>query len=420
VRRDVPVHVVGDAARLRQILHNLIANAVKFTADGEVHVSAAVEPGAEGAPWLRLAVRDTGIGMTAALRGRLFEAFAQGDASTTRRYGGTGLGLAISRELADLLGGRIGVESEPERGSTFTLHLPLTTVAAPVALSSGAADTAPLPPALTGRRIGIVSPTASLRQALADVVDAAGGACEPFIALPESGALAQARVAGVDVVLLDDTALATAGLDAAAWFARLAEAGLRGVLLRRLGGPSPGLPDGCVVLYKPARPAAVVDALCRALAPPVPGHASAQAADTRDKSHPDVPLREVLLVEDHPVNQLVARAMLESLGLHVTLAANGIEAIRLFARPPGATRFGLVLMDCQMPEIDGLECTRRLREIEMREGRPRTPIVAFTADGQAEVGAACIAAGMDAFLTKPVRREQLRAVLDRWAPAEAG
>jgi len=420
VLRDVPVRVLGDAARLRQILHNLIANAVKFTARGEVHVGAAVEPGADGGPWLRLAIRDTGIGMTADLRGRLFEAFAQGDASTTRRYGGTGLGLAISRELADLLGGHIGVESEPGQGSTFTLRLPLMTDAESVPLASGDVDAAPPPPALAGRRIGIVSPTASLRAALVDAVERAGGACEVFTGAPAAEVLAQARAAGADVLLADDTALATAGLDAAVWFGQLAEAGLRGVLLRCLAGPSPRLPDGCVVLYKPARPAAVVDALRRALVPALAGQAAAPPADARNRSTLDLPVREVLLVEDHPVNQMVACAMLESLGLHVTLAANGFEAIHQFSHLPGDKPFAIILMDCQMPEIDGLECTRRLREIEAREGRPRTPVVAVTADGQAEVGASCIAAGMDGFLTKPVRREQLRAVLDRWAPAQAG
>ena len=424
VRRDVPVQVIGDPARLRQILHNLVANAVKFTASGEVHLCATTAAGADGRPWLRLSIRDTGIGMTVAQRGRLFEAFEQGDASTTRRFGGTGLGLAISRELAELLGGRFEVESEPGHGSTFTLHLPLTLAAEPAALASDHAAAVPPPPALAGRHIWLVSPTASLREGLLDVIAQAGGACEAFITLPMPAALAQARASGTDVVLVDDTALAPAGLDAAAWAARLDAAGLPGVLLRGLAGHPRGLRGSLTSLYKPARPAAVIDALRRMLAtapaPSTGDEAPAPPAAARDTPQPAATVRRALLVEDNPVNQLVACAMLESLGLRVTLATNGIEAIQQFSQPPDAVAFEIVLMDCQMPELDGMACTRRLREIEAREGRQRTPVVAMTADGQAEVGAECAAAGMDGFLAKPVRREQLQAVLERWAPARGG
>ena len=422
VRRDVPVQVIGDPARLRQILHNLVANAVKFTASGEVHLRATTAAGADGRAWLRLSIRDTGIGMTVAQRGRLFEAFEQGDASTTRRFGGTGLGLAISRELAELLGGRFEVESEPGHGSTFTLYLPLTLAAEPAAPGSDPAAAVPPPPALAGRRIWLVSPTASLREGLLDVIAQAGGACEAFITLPMPAALAQARASGTDVVLVDDTALAPAGLEAAAWAARLDAAGLPGVLLRGLAGHPHGLRGSLTCIYKPARPAAVIDALRRVLAqaPSTGDEAPALPAAARDTPHPAATVHRALLVEDNPVNQLVACAMLESLGLRVTLAANGIEAIQQFSQPPDAFDFEIVLMDCQMPELDGMECTRRLREIEAREGRQRTPVVAMTADGQAEVGAECTAAGMDGFLAKPVRREQLQAVLERWAPARSG
>jgi signal transduction histidine kinase/CheY-like chemotaxis protein len=398
---DLPRRCLGDPARLRQILHNLVANAVKFTEAGEVRIYAAPEPGPDGRPWLRIAVRDTGIGLTEAQRASLFEAFSQGDLSTTRRYGGSGLGLAISRELATLLGGRIELESLPGRGSTFMLLLPLV---------AGSATPAPVPAALAGLSVAVVSPNRSCREDLSDVLQRAGAHCDATAAWPPSPVDAAAGPARV--VICDERALAAAGLDVDAWADELRSRGQRGVLLAGLAVGARGLPRGLLPLYKPALPERVIATLQRALEPPPDDSA-------RMELDPVVAgtaiARRVLLVEDNPVNQLVAQGLLERLGAAAVVAADGEQALRLCTEAANAgTRFDLVLMDCQMPGLDGYDATRRLRELETRNAWRRTPVVAMTAHSEAEAGPACRAAGMDGFLAKPVELRQLAAVLTRW------
>lgn len=399
---DLPRRCVGDPARLRQILHNLVANAVKFTAAGEVRVYAAPEPGPDGSSWMRVSVRDTGIGMTEAQRTTLFEAFEQGDVTTTRRFGGSGLGLAISRELATLLGGRIEVESLPGRGSTFMLLLPLAAVvdAAP----PSAAD-APL----DGIDVVLVVSNRSQCEDLLDVIESAGARARTIEALPVPPPAPGAD--GVpQVVVSDERALARAGLDALAWSEQLKAAGQRGVLLVGLSVGARGLPRGLLPLYKPALPARVIDTLRRALQP-VPDDSARMDLDPLA----DARGGHVLLVEDNPVNQLVAQGLLERLGASVVVASGGHEALARYAEAVAAgTRYDLILMDCQMPDLDGLACTQRLRALEAERGWPRTPVVAMTAHSESEAGAECRAAGMDDFLPKPVELRQLAAVLTRW------
>jgi CheY-like chemotaxis protein len=353
---------------------------------------------------MRVAVRDTGIGMTEAQRANLFEAFTQGDLSTTRRFGGSGLGLAISRELAAVLGGRIEVESLPGRGSTFMLLLPLVAVETPRA--SG-------PPPLAGVTVQVVSPNRSLREDLDEVLQRAGASCEAFETLPaDAAALPEAAATPPRVVLGDQRALAQAGLDAAGWQDRLKATGRRGVLLVGLAVSARSLPRAVLPLYKPALPARVIDTVLRALGPPPEDSARMDLDPLVTAAVFGSP--RVLLVEDNPVNQIVAQGLLERLGATVVIASDGEQALRLFAGIAAGTRFDLVLMDCQMPELDGLACTRRLRELETQTAWLRTPVVAMTAHSETEAGPACRAAGMDDFLSKPVELKQLAQVLARW------
>jgi signal transduction histidine kinase/CheY-like chemotaxis protein len=402
---DLPRHVVGDPARLRQILHNLVANAVKFTAQGEVRVFAAPESGPNGQRWLRVAVRDTGIGLSDAQRATLFQAFEQGDVSTTRRFGGSGLGLAISRELAALLGGHIEVESLPSRGSTFMLLLPLVPVDMP--RDDAAASS------LAGVAVQLISPNRSLREDLGEVLQRAGASCEVFEGLPAQAAAATARPG--QVVVCDEQALNHAGLDPATWLEQLERSGQRGVLLVGLAVAARSLPRAIRPLYKPAVPERVIATVQRAL-----------SAQPPDSTRMDIdPLagsggaRRVLLVEDNPVNQIVAQGLLERLGVQAVVASDGEQALRLFSEPPTDTPFDLVLMDCQMPTLDGLACTRRLRALERELGLARTPVVAMTAQTEDEAGASCREAGMDDFLPKPVELDALARVLGRCRPPAA-
>ena len=400
---DLPLTTVGDAARLRQILHNLVGNAVKFTERGEVRVFAAPEPGADGGPWVRVSVRDSGIGMDEAQLAGLFQAFAQADLSTTRRFGGTGLGLAIARELATLLGGRIEVQSQPGQGSTFMLLLPLVDSTA-----------APAPqPLLHDVEVQVASASRSRREDVADLVRRHGGRCSSFEALPEPNA---GMPAGTSRVLLCDARLLeSARLTPADLAGRLAASGERGVLLVGQATDARSLPRELVPLYRPAAPARVLEAVQRALAPPSPDSARMDldaGAPGADGSR----LVRVLLVEDNLVNQLVAQSLLERLGAQVVLAGDGEQALQRLAEQS----FDLVLMDCQMPVLDGLDCTRRWRAIEAREARERVMVVAMTATTEAAARSACADAGMDDFLSKPVEQARLAALLARIVPATAG
>ena len=397
---DLPVSAVGDAARLRQILHNLVGNAVKFTERGEVRVFAAPEHGQDGSLWARIAVRDSGIGMSETQVAGLFEAFAQADLSTTRRFGGTGLGLAIARELATLLGGRIEVQSRVGQGSTFMLMVPLHD-------STPAAAT---PPLLDGVDVIVVAASRSRRDDLAELVQRHGGVCTAVYALPPPAAAAPGRPR---VMLCEAATLSACGVTPDALADRLAASGERGVLLVGAATDARALPRELVPLYRPASPARVIEALQRALRPAQPDSArmDIEPAALSDGTRG---LR-VLLVEDNLVNQLVAQSLLERLGAQVVLAGDGEQALQRLDEQP----FDLVLMDCQMPVLDGLDCTRRWRAIEARTLRPRVTVVAMTAASDAQARQQCLAAGMDDFLSKPVEQGQLAALLARVVQATA-
>ncbi|GGK38882.1 hypothetical protein GCM10010124_34660 [Pilimelia terevasa] len=391
---DCPAWVRGDVTRLRQILVNLLSNAVKFTERGEIVATVGATPD-EGGYCLRLTVADTGIGIPTDRMDRLFRSFSQVDASTTRVYGGSGLGLAISRRLAQKMGGDLTVRSEVGRGSTFT-----ATARVRAATGGGPAGT----PAgeLAGRRTLIVDDNATNRRVLAAQLTGWGMTCTVTSGAAEALALLE-RGEQFDVAVLDMRMPDTNGIQLAQLIRERVGRRLPLVLLSsvhwRLSATEQALFDG--LLTKPARAAVLRDKLTRALGATVagPGAAPAQGAPADDR-----PLR-ILLAEDNPTNQRVARLMLHRLGHRVDTVANGAEAVEAVRRLP----YDLVLMDVQMPVMDGLTATRQIRGMLPPERQPR--IVAVTANAQPEDRAACRAAGMDDYLSKPIELAALGAVV---------
>lgn len=386
VDEGLPEVLVGDEVRLRQVLTNLVGNAVKFTATGEVVVRAVpLHPAEDGRITVELSVTDTGIGIAEDARERIFEAFEQADGSMARRFGGTGLGLAISRQLAELMGAELGVESREGRGSHFWLRVPLEIGSSDERPGSDAA------PPLAGRRILVVDERETRRRILARQLRKAGADVDELADAEDARQpLAQrgydGAVCDVDVALtLRASAEPGRGEHPTVWIG--------------LGAPTADTPAGLPVLPRPPRHRDLVAALL--------GDRERQAS----RPGADVPpLRaglRILVAEDNPVNQQVATAMLGGLGCDVTCVETGLDAV---ARVRDA-RFDAVFMDCQMPELDGFEATRRIRQAET--GDTRLPIIALTAHATGADRAACLAAGMDDYLSKPCSRAALGAALAR-------
>ncbi len=385
---DVPLVVEGDATRIRQVLVNLVANAVKFTTTGEVFVRVALSEVLDGEVLVRFDVRDTGIGIAEEQLGRLFEPFSQGDASATRRFGGTGLGLAISKRLTEAMGGRIWVMSELGVGSTFSFSVRLR----PMAFAEE-----PLP-TRAGWTALFVDRSAAIREA-ARVEAPRLGVNIVDHATPES-ALAWLAAGAVPHI-----ALVEAGADAEPLVAALTDASVPVVLLASLRDEGNGerhLPT----IKKPLKYSQVMDALENLLAGV---EAETRTDDAASSTEPAATRKElrILLVEDNPINQKVATSLLDRLGYRHDLAENGLEAIEALRAAP----YDLVLMDVQMPEMDGLEATERIRAEWPEERQPR--IVAMTAGALAGDRERCLDAGMDDFVPKPVRLDDLRAALER-------
>ena len=410
VEVGVPTMVKGDPGRLRQVLINLVGNAVKFTERGGVVIRAQLVEEDAGSTLVRFAVSDTGIGIPSELQARLFESFTQADASSTRQYGGTGLGLAISKQLAELMGGRIGVESDPGQGSTFWFT-------ARFERSSPAAAALPAPVDLTGVRVLAVDDNRVNREVIEQNLlglgmrpTTAGDAREALSQLQQAHAQGQPfdiavldfhmpDMDGIQLAVLIREDAATADLP----LVLLTASGRRGdAQLARNAGID-------AFLTKPIHAAALREALGTVLGlhpadrptAPLVTRFSLAEAKTAKQSH-------LLLVEDNPVNQRVATRMLEKLGYRVDVAANGRLAVEALSRFP----YDLVLMDCQMPEMDGYEATRQVRT---SEGAQRhTPIIAMTAAVTKDDEAKALAAGMDEFVTKPITIEALSETLERW------
>jgi CheY-like chemotaxis protein len=408
VDQHCPAVLIGDVTRFRQVIVNLLSNAVKFTQQGEVFVDVTrLEEGpAEGTVGLQVAVRDTGIGIPPDRMDRLFRPFSQVDASTTRIYGGTGLGLVISRRLAQALGGDLRADSEPGQGTTFTFTAVLK--AAPERRTDPHAGV--LAVSLTGRTALVVDDNATNRRVLQLLLQQWGMTC---IEAADPGAAINVLAGGqvVDVAVLD---MHMPDMDGTALAQRLRElpAG-RDVPLVMLTSvdwrPPPGDDLFAVNLTKPVRAKLLRGALENILAPVESTLNEVEAIGGRREVDPvpEVSISlKVLLAEDNVVNQQVAQLMLGRLGHRVDTVSNGFEAVEAVNRAV----YDIVLMDVHMPEMDGLEASRRIRA-EAPPDRRDVPIVALTASAMAEDRDACLEAGMDAVLTKPVRKQELAEVL---------
>jgi PAS domain S-box-containing protein len=399
---EVPVGIYGDSARLRQVLLNLLSNAVKFTDEGDVVVDVDAERAADGRWRLHLRVRDTGIGIPADRIARLFESFTQADASTTRRYGGTGLGLAISRRLVELMEGRLWAESEEGKGSTF--HVELEAREASLEGPPGAG-------ALKGLRAVVVDDSATGREIVSRQAATWGMAVESF-ELPSE---ALARIRGGERFDVGVIALQMGEMDGLALARAIRESGaeLPLVLLTPLGHvqDGPSLSDFSAQLTKPVKASPLHDALAEAVARGL-AEGAPEAGAPAEPGRADGAGLRILLAEDNAMNQQLALMLLKKLGYEADVASDGREALEALERQS----YDLVLMDVQMPELDGLEATRRIRAARPAGSGPR--IVAMTANAMKEDREACFEAGMDDYVAKPIRPEELAAALSRCTRAE--
>jgi len=401
---EVPHRVIGDQVRLRQVVLNVVSNALKFTRSGEVAVTVEVEPAATDL--IHVAVRDTGIGIPAEKRHTIFEAFTQADGSTTRRFGGTGLGLTICSRLVALMGGRIWVESEEGRGSTF--HFTARVAAGPEPVSMAPRiemDALRGMPVLvvddhpTNRRIleellsswGVEPTTADGGPAALAVLDSAWAAGRSFPL-----ALLDARMPEIDSFALAQRIREHPGMEGSP-IMMLSSSGQAGeaTRCRQLGIAS--------YIVKPVKPAALREAMLDALGP-----REALPEAPRVESEPTMVGLRILLAEDNAVNQRLAARLLEKRGHEVVIAGNGREALRALE----TQSFDAVLMDVQMPEMDGFEATRAIRAAERGTER-HVPIVAMTAHAMRGDREACLAAGMDDYVSKPISSRDLCEKLER-------
>jgi CheY-like chemotaxis protein/HPt (histidine-containing phosphotransfer) domain-containing protein len=422
IEPGIPDQVLGDATRVRQVLVNLVGNGIKFTNQGEVvvKVSAIATPedaSQPNAPWLlHFAVNDTGIGIPADRMARLFKAFSQADASTTRQFGGTGLGLAISKRLVELMHGKMWVESTPNQGSTFHFSIPFAK--APEVKPSLASSPSPQ---MTGARVLIVDDSATLCSILTEQTTQWG--LRPRATTNPAESLDWLRAGATFDLAIVDSHLANAdGLEFVAELRKLAAgAHLPVVLLTPIGVrcDSPNLARarlaGCV--NKPIKRAQLRVALTQALAGAKPAAAAAKVAPT-NKLDPTLatrlPLR-VMVCDDNTINQKVAQRILAQMGYKATVTGNGKEALDALDRE----RFDLVFMDLQMPEMNGLEATQAVRERQRKTSQfpnyhPPIIIVAMTASAMVGDRDKCLASGMDDYIAKPVRPEDVRTAIERW------
>ena len=406
IDEDAPAGVVGDAGRLRQVLLNLLSNAVKFTERGEVIVHVGAERTGEGSHRLAFAVRDTGIGIPADRVDTLFDSFSQVDASTTRRYGGTGLGLAISKRLVELMGGTLSVESEVGTGSTFHIELPARDAALPTRRVEQEVI-----PQLAGKRVLIVDDNATNCEIVTRHTRSWG--MEPVAV--EAPADALARVAGgepFDVAVLDMMMPGMDGLTLARELRRHRdERTLPLILLTSLGRLPQAQSSGefAVQLAKPVKGSQLYNALVKALAAQIGERETDEPAP--DAARAARSSLRILLAEDNVVNQKVALRLLDRLGYQADVVSNGLEALDALEQQ----RYDVVLMDVQMPELDGLDASRRICERWPADSRPR--IVAMTANAMPEDREACLAAGMDDYVAKPISPDVLAKALSRARPA---
>ncbi len=404
---DLPRQVVADPVRLRQILMNLLNNAIKFTESGVVELAVQFLPGDHEQPdSVRFVVADTGIGIPADKLPLIFEKFTQADASHTRRFGGTGLGLAISKQLVTFMNGTIDVTSEVGVGTTFTVDLPLVIV-------RHSAPAIEVDPVVQGRRVLVVSRHARVAAAMAAALRALGA---EVATAGGAHAYEHALAAQHDLVLLDSHGDSQgAEAFARAWKSLPEAARPPVVVVEPLGDAEHNAQlehtGYAAVLSKPVEPERLRLTLRNIFAPESNPTVTSETAGLGG----DGVAPRILLAEDNLFNQKVASSLLEMLGCVVEVAANGAQAVDAVA----TRSFDLVLMDCQMPEMDGLEATRRIRALG--GDTAMIPVIAMTANAMGEHREACLAAGMDDFASKPINKKVLREIVERWtAPAVAG
>jgi PAS domain S-box-containing protein len=415
VDRDVPLELIGDCMRLRQVLLNLIGNAIKFTKEGEVEVRAHLAERRGDEVQLHFSVRDTGVGIPAGKQAKLFQAFEQADTSTTRHYGGTGLGLAISKRIVQVMGGSIGMESVADAGSTFHFNVTL-----PVAPSTPGSIGVAGPETLEGLPILIVDDNRTNLSILLELARGwrmqAQGAQSGGSAL---GMFERAAALGAPfrLALVDEQMPGMDGLELVerirAWSPDGATNGLATIMMLGSSDQSSSAAQ-CremgveAYLTKPIKPADLQITILRALgALPV----TRAIPDTGDAKRPAGDALRVLLAEDNVVNQRLAQALLQKMGHAVTMATDGHEAVAKCSQ----ARFDLIFMDVQMPRMDGLEATRRIRQAEKGIGS-HVPIIAMTARAMSGDREHCLHAGMDDFVSKPVSLKALERAIAQYAP----
>jgi two-component system, sensor histidine kinase and response regulator len=403
IEPDVPVLIRADPGRLRQVVLNLLGNAVKFTHEGHITVHLATQTDAQGRTALTMEVTDTGIGIPADRLDRLFKSFSQVDSSTTRHYGGTGLGLSIVKRLAELMGGEVGVRSELGQGSTFWVNVQVEVVK----------DQPQRAPVGVGRKILIVDDIRAARDSLASKLKlysydtvSVGSVDEALQRLADTP--------DFDLVLADELMPMRGGLDLLTLLrSDSRRARLPFILLSLFGAEHDTTehehrPDA--IGLKPIRAAhlaGLIDQVLTGTAQHAPSLKSSPEARSTFRG------KKILLVEDNPINQRVAQKILQNLAAEVTITNNGAEALERIS----VSTFDAVLMDCQMPVMDGFTAARRIRELELSRGTKRLPIIALTANVMSEDRENCIAAGMDAHLGKPIEPAQLIEALSRFIQA---
>lgn len=410
VAPEIPARLLGDPRRLRQVLLNLISNSVKFTDQGrvEVRITRAADRlpagGAVGDGELTICfgIVDTGIGIALDVQESIFDSFTQADTFTTRRFGGSGLGLAICKQLVELMGGQIGVESAPGRGSRFWFQVPLAEVAG--------GELATTTASWKGQRALVADESDIARRFLEQALAGWGFECQ--VAVDADAAMA--AIAGAEAcgrpfhLVLLDTALAAAGTESLALRIRAEHGGgPRLILMNRYGAERvPGVVHADAYLAKPLRLERLLEAIITAIG----GDGDSNAPEASPSLVPDESGAPwVLIVEDNRTNQAIARGMLSVLGCRTDVAENGQEGVLAFKRQP----WDMILMDCAMPGMDGYEVTAAVRMLEEGEDR-RTPIVAMTANVQPSDVEKCLASGMDDHLAKPLTLDNLAAKLRRW------
>jgi PAS domain S-box-containing protein len=424
VSPEIPPLLLGDPGRLRQVLMNLTSNAIKFSPHGSVVSKALLSSLTEHELVLRFEVSDTGVGISEQQQARLFQPFVQADGTTSRKYGGTGLGLAISKSLVELMGGSIGLESELGKGSTFWFNVPLR-IAGQDTIPSSRSNK----PDLSGLRVLVVDDEPLARDVIHNYVTSWG--MRNGMASNAADALSLLRRAHAendryDLLIVDLVMEGKDGIDLAQDVLR--DARLRDTKMILITAmDAPGIAEQSIehgfsgYLRKPVRQSQLMDCIAtvmrRTSEPMFANRVTTWKPESYQVSKTNIPLldttKTVLVVEDNRVNQQVALLQLKQLGLTADAVDNGREALEALERVP----YSVVLMDCQMPELDGFTTTRLIRLLENRTNRKHTPIIAMTAQAMEGDRERCLAAGMDDYVSKPIDERRLALVLARWIPS---